>query len=237
MKPSALLHPKRSSRLIPALTRSTPLLAVTRSAPLLAVAIACATGLACATAHDHPPPRPYPGTLTRPSEHPGDFVRRQKLSAKFGDQTQGFEAVLQKQGDQLKLVGLTPFGTKAFLLEQDGLEVKFTSYMPRELPFPPRYILQDVHRVYFGGLGKGALVPLPDGEHTAQRDGETIAETWRDGRLLERRFTRVAADPPGVITVVYEGGMAGPTSPKVIRIDNGWLGYQLVIETVSEQKL
>ena len=190
--------------------------------------------VACASARPAPPPRPYPGVLTRPSAHPGDFIRRQKLTARFGEQTQSFEAVLQKQGDKLKLVGLTPFGTKAFLLEQDGLEVTFTSFMPRELPFPPRYILQDVHRVYFSG---GPGEPLSDGEHAREQPGEKITERWLGGRLLERRFTRVAGDPPGVLAVTYEGGLAGGTSPRLIAIDNGWLGYSLSIETLSEQKL
>ncbi len=189
---------------------------------------------ACAAVPPRPPARPYPGALSRPSLHPGDFLRRQKLVARFGESTQAFEAVLQKQGDQLRLIGLTPFGTKAFLLEQDGLEVKFTSYVARELPFPPRYILQDVERVYFGGLSEA---PLPDGDHQGERDGERVLETWRGGRLLERRFERLAADPPGVLAIRYLGGMVPGTSPRLIEIDNGWLGSQLTIETVSEQKL
>jgi len=190
--------------------------------------------VACATARPAPPSKLYPGVLTRPAAHPGDFLRRQKLTARFGEQTQSFEAVLQKQGDKLKLLGLTPFGTKAFLLEQDGLEVTFTSYLPRELPFPPRYILQDVHRVYFSSAPGE---PPADGEHAREQQGEKITELWRGGRLLERRFTRVAADPPGVLAITYQGGMAGSTSPRLIAIDNGWLGYSLSIETLSEQTL
>ena len=200
--------------------------------PLLALGL-----LACATT---PPPPPaklpdYPGALTSPSSHPGSFLRRQKLTAHYGDQTQSFEAVLQKKGDVLTLIGLTPFGTRAFVLEQNGLEVKFTSYIG-DIPFPPRYILQDIERVYFDGL-TADVATLADGEHVAERDGERIREVWRGGRLQQRDFTRLANDPPGVMSIVYQGGMADGTSPPEIDIDNAWVGYRLSIVTLSEQRL
>ncbi len=206
-----------------------------------AVAIAALLFLAaqlstsCATApRAGPLPLPdYPGTLTRPSEHPGDFLLRQHLTAHFGERVESFDAVLQKRGDVLTLVGLTPFGTRAFLLEQTGLEVKFTSYVG-ELPFPPRFILFDVERVYFDGI---AGAPLDDGEHVEQRSGERIVESWNGGRLAARRFTRIANDPPGVMSIVYAGGMASGAFPAQIEIDNGWVGYKLSIATLSEQRL
>jgi hypothetical protein len=176
----------------------------------------------------------YPGVLTPPSQHGGDFLRSQKVVARYGGRTNSFSAVLQKQADTLTLIGLTPFGSKAFVIQQVGMEVKFTSYLPDELPFPPRYVLFDIHRVYFGGLG-GA--PLPDGEHVAERDGERIREVWKGGRLFERSFTRLAADPPGAMVIAYQGGMVPGTSPARIEIDNGWVGYHLSIATLSEERL
>lgn len=176
----------------------------------------------------------YPGELTPPDAHPGEFVRRQKLTARYRGQERSFEAVLQKQGDALTLIGLTPFGSKAFVLEQRGLEVTFTPYLAGDLPFPPRFILQDVHRVYFAGLGEG---PRADGEHVAEAHGERIREVWGAGRLLSREYTRLSADPPGTISIVYRGGMACCSSPRQIELENGWLGYHLSIQTVSEQAL
>ena len=176
----------------------------------------------------------YPGVLTAPAAHPGEFVRRQKLTARYRGQERSFEAVLQKQGDALTLIGLTPFGSKAFVLEQRGLEVKFTPYLAGDLPFPPRFVLQDVHRVYFGGLGDDAKA---DGEHTALAHGERVREVWKDGRLLSREYTRLLADPPGSIAITYQGGMACCTSPERIELENGWLGYHLSILTVSEERL
>lgn len=188
--------------------------------------------LACATAR--PPQREYPGTLIAPSRSTGNFIRTQHLAARFQNETRSMDAVLQKEGDLLTLIGMTPFGSKAFVLQQKGVEVSFNSYVPFELPFPPKYILLDVQRVYFSGVSDG---PLADGEHSLERDGERIVETWAGGRLLTRSFTRLSGDPAGAITVVYEGGMAGGTSPKKIEIDNGWVGYKLSIATVQEQKL
>jgi hypothetical protein len=191
---------------------------------LLLLLVACAA----------PRPKEYPGTLLAPSRTAGDFVRTQKLTARFQGQTRAMDAVLQKEGDLLTLIGMTPFGSKAFVLQQQGTEVTFKPYVSVELPFPPKYILLDVQRVYFAGLD-GA--PLSDGEHRAQRDGEQIVERWQGGRLLQRIFTRLSGDPAGAITVTYEGGMAGSVSPQKLTIDNGWVGYQLSITTVQEQRL
>jgi hypothetical protein len=194
----------------------------------------CVLLLAAACATARPPQRDYPGTLIAPSKFSGDFVRTQKLVAHYGGETRSMDAVLQKESDSLTLVGMTPFGSKAFVLQQQGVEVSFKSYVPIELPFPPKYILLDVQRVYFSGI---SAAPLPDGEHSAERDGERIVERWLGGRLLTRTFTRLSGDPAGAITVVYEGGMAGGTSPKKIEIDNVWVGYRLSITTVQEQAL
>ncbi len=194
--------------------------------------VALALLFSCATARPRPPAQEYPGVLVHPSVLPGDFLRTQKLVARFGDHSHSLEAVLQKKGDDLTLVALSPFRTRLFVLEQHGLEIKFTSYLPQELPFPPRYILYDVERVYFRGL-PGA--PLPDGEHAAEQSGETLREVWADGRLLERDFTRPGMQ--GRVAVTYRPGMAGDVSSPLIEIDNGWMGYHLTIQTISEQKL
>ena len=203
-----------------------------RAPAAAAFCLVAAGTLACATARPRSPPPDYPGVLVHPSLVPGDFVRTQKLVARFGEDAHALEAVLQKKGDDLTLVALSPFRTRLFVLEQHGLEVKFTSYMPGEFPFPPRYVLYAVERVYFRGLPGS---PLSDGEHTADLDGEHIREVWRDGRLLQRDFTR--PNVKGRIAIVYKPGMAGGISPPLIEIDDGWLGYQLTITTISEQEL
>ena len=172
----------------------------------------------------------YPGSLVPSGAIPGDFVIRQHIVARPGDDEISFDAVVQHHDGTLTLLGLTPFGTRAFLLQQQGTEVEFTSYIPHELPFPPRYMLFDVHRALFIGV-PGA--PHPDGAHVGMRDGEEIREVWSGGRLRERTFRRLDGSPPGVITARYEGGMAPGRPAEHITYENGWFGYRLIVTTTS----
>ena len=185
-------------------------------------------GAACA-AHSPPASAPPVSTvagLVLPSAVPGDFMARLEVEARYGDQVVRFQAVLQKKADTLTLLGFTPFGTRAFLLQQKGLEITFTPYLERNLPFAPENILLDIDRAYFIAL-PGA--PLSDGEHSAVRDGEEIQETWSGGTLQERRFRTVNGTPPGDIRILF--GRNG------IDFRNGRFGYQLAIVTLSWEVL
>lgn len=180
--------------------------------------------------HDPRVLRAYPGSLVPSTEIPGAFVLRQHVVAQPEGEEVSFDAVLQNHAGTFTLLGLTPFGTRAFLMQQRGTEVEFTSFVPRDLPFPPRYMLLDVHRALFIGLPSA---PLPDGPHTGIRDGEEIRELWAAGRLRERTFRRLDGAPPGVITARYEGGMIPGRPPERIEYHNGWFGYRLTVSTVS----
>ena len=103
-----------------------------------------------------PPPRAadiegpgYPTVLTPPSELGADFAMQQQVTMRHARGENSFSAVLQKQGDTLTLLALGPHGGRAFSLVQRGQEVEFESYVDIELPFPPEYILHDVHRTWF----------------------------------------------------------------------------------------
>jgi hypothetical protein len=200
-----------------------------------------AVALASCAPHRQPPapaapPHDYPGILPDPSTIPGDFMARQDVEARYGEQKIRFQAVLQKRGNTLTLLGMTPFGTRAFLLQQIGADVTFTPYMNREMPFPPKNILLDVDRAFFEGLSqKGAS--LEDGEHAMERDGEEIRETWLGGRVLERHFRRLDGNPAGEIDITYGTGMTGTVPPAAIKFHNGWFGYDLSIDTRSYQPL
>lgn len=200
--------------------------------PLLSAALALS---ACAA------PRPrelsardYPGALVPVSEVAPDFIARQRVEVTSGGRTHAFDAALQRRADALTLVGLTPFGARAFVIEQRGVSETFTPSLTRRLPFPPRFILLDVHRALFMGLP----APHPtDGEQRGQRDGEIITERYAHGRLVSRAFRRADASPPGDIVVRYEGGMEPPRPPRVLTLHNGWFGYDLRVETLSWQAL
>ncbi len=186
------------------------------------------------TARHVPVPSDYPQAPVAPASSFHDFLRVQTIVATAHGRQYSMQAVLQKIGGTLTLVGLTPFGAKAFVLEQHGSEIRFKPYLMKELPFPPEFVLNDIRRTYFGGLNEGVLA---NGWHQADHDGERIRERWQDGRLMERQFTRLQGDPPGAIVIQYGSGLQDERAPETLEIDNGWLGYHLTIHTVSEQRL
>jgi hypothetical protein len=117
-----------------------------------------------------------------------------------------------------------------------GADVSFQSFVPQSLPFPPKYILIDVQRVFFAW----AEPPWSaDGERTAAREGEIEAEQWVGGRLRRRTFRRADGQPPGEIAIDYgvEGMSVDGAPPARVTFANGWYGYRLEIVTVSHQAL
>lgn len=201
--------------------------------------VALALALAACTPRPSGPPDPsqmrYPGELASAPELAarGDFLVRQTLVGRYGPREVHGEVVVQKQGAALTLIGLTPFGSKAFVIQQDADGVRSKEVLPGSLPFPAEFMLLDVHRSLFMGLpGAGA-----DGERRGERAGEVITETWQAGKLLRRTFRRLDRRPRGTITVEYVGGMAGERPPARMRLDNGWFGYAIEISTISWQPL
>ncbi|MFO0624608.1 MAG: DUF3261 domain-containing protein [Polyangiales bacterium] len=187
---------------------------------------------ACATARPTPPRPQDPGALEDPARYEGSFMMRQRVEVALPTRTLRFEAVLQKQGAALTLVGLTPFGTRAFVLEQRGVEVSFTPTLPMELPFPARYMMIDIQRVFLRSAGRGAAA---DGVREASVAGEAVRETWANGRLMRRSFSRPG--DPGGADAEYEGGMLGRAAPRVVRYRNRWGDYALTITTLAQQTL
>ena len=74
---------------------------------------------------------------------------------------------LQHRGDTLTIVGLTPLGTRAFVLQQQGLDVSFTSYLPEEESL--RRLEARLAEACRGGASLFALPPLV-GERPASGD-------------------------------------------------------------------
>lgn len=213
----------------------------------IATTIALSFGLLALIGCGPPPPsaRPvptdYPGTLAPPSElrTPGladAFALEQRVRSSSAAGEYEFRAVLQKLEDSVVVVGLGPHGGRGFVLTQrggDDDDIEFESHLPRELPFPPRYMLLDIHRAFFKGLGND----LPDGEHSDEKDGEIITERWEQGLLRERSFRRASGEPEGVIRITYEPGLGGDGPPRELTLENGWFGYTLTITTLSYQPI
>jgi hypothetical protein len=183
-------------------------------------------------------PTEYPGTLVDIGKVPRDFLMRQKLQGAWQDQKFSFEAVIQAQGGKLTVIALTPFGTKAFLLEQTGMDVSFEKFVDREMPFPPEYILQDIHRAFLYDAELPWGVAGADGANEADVHDEHVVDQYEGGRLVSRTFARVDGYPAGEITVAYDDdGMVEGKPPKHILFRNGWFGYELKIKTVDYRPL
>lgn len=174
------------------------------------------------------PPAEVPGILHAPAELTPDFSVRQHVAASSRGKHGAFDAVLQKQGDKLVIVGLGPAGVRFFVATQIGSEVKFEQSFGPTLPFSPRNIVLDVHRAYFK-----RLEPAPQpGKHTARGtlDDEQVEEDWDGDRLLERRFRRSDGKTQGVLRIRYGAGCTRERcEPDYLTLENGWVDYTLSI--------
>lgn len=132
------------------------------------------------------------------------------------------------------MIGLTPFGTRAFWIRQRGTEVQAEVHVPGSWPFPPEYILLDIHRAY--------LVPLPaspprGGLRELRYGAERVREEWDSGRLMKRSF-RWADDGQGQSAAVFYGGEETRKGvERQVRIENEEFGYELEVSTLSRVEL
>lgn len=202
------------------------------------VVVTLTLALAACTPRPSQPPDPsqmrIPGVLATPqalAQYP-DFLARQSLVGRYGPREVHGEVVVQKRGATLTLIGMSAFGSKAFVIQQDAEGVRSQEILPGSLPFPAQFMLLDVHRALFMGLPEET-----DGTHRGKREGEAVTETWQGGKLLRRSFRRLDRRPRGTITIEYVGGMTGSRPPAKIVLDNQWFGYTVEISTVSWQAI
>jgi hypothetical protein len=178
-------------------------------------------------------PGDYPCVLRDPREWPVDFIVQQTIeirAVRDGRPVEGqLDAVVQKKGDTLLIIGLGPMNARAFTLTQRGRRIEFEQFAGPRLPFSPRNILVDVHRVFFKAL------PRPEGAADTGvvrgvLDGERVEERWERGELRARSFARPGSDLHGAVRVEYGPGCrAGRCEPASVTVHNEWFGYTLAI--------
>jgi hypothetical protein len=185
----------------------------------------------------------YPGTVLPASALPVDVLWQQRVTATWGEGSQrGFDAAIQKQGDLLTVLGLSPVGSVGFAFLVRGEQVELRNDTDKggeaqiDLPFPPRFVVLDVQRTFYPWFEEA---PPVEGERERTVDGERVREVWHGGRLAQRRFERIDAQPPGVITITYDWTDTDPSwlAPRHTLLDNGWFGYQLTVDTHAETRL
>jgi Protein of unknown function (DUF3261) len=173
-------------------------------------------------------PAAYPAVLHPPRTLGGDFMVRQSLTihaVRDGKPvTAELDAVLQKRGDELLVLGLGPMNVKAFSVTQREATITFEQYTGPRLAFAPRDIIVDVHRVFF----KRLLGAAPDGTRAGELDGEHVEETWEGGELRRIVFTRPGAKLVGAVRVeLGPGCKPARCEPATATLHNEWFGYTL----------
>jgi hypothetical protein len=186
-------------------------------------------------------PAEYPGVLRDPATYAHEFMVRQTITIHAqhdGKPVDGqFDAVLEKHGDRLVILGFGPMNVKAFSIEQRGDRIEFAQFMGPALPFSPRNIVLDVHRVYFKRL-PSPTDPSYSGVLTGELDGEHVEETWQDGQLRKTVFTRPSGTLPGAIRIELAAGCrAISCEPESATLHNEWFGYTLSIANETYEQL
>ena len=180
---------------------------------------------------------PDPDELLDAEALPGAFLWRQTVTASWGEgETRSFDAVVQRSGDALTVLGLSPTGSVGFSVVLRGGEVELTNRMPDSFPIDPRFILLDVQRAFYPWLA--GSTPRADGTHEGTVRAEQVRERWSDGALEERVFERPADDgrPGGTVSIRYEWA-DGARAPVQTELVNDRFGYRLSIETYDEREL
>jgi hypothetical protein len=165
----------------------------------------------------------------------GDVLMQQRVTVHFGDRNEGFDAVFQKRGPTLLLLGLGPMNTVGFRLTYDDHEVLFENRTGREMPFRPERILSDVQRVFYPWIRQS---PLCFECKRSEILGELEVRERIGTRFLEERSFRLVDEPErGRVVIRYGDWTGDPAFPRQVTLDNGWFGYALTIETTSAESL
>ncbi len=180
----------------------------------------------------------YPCVLHPPASLPGSLFVRQRLSITAVREGRPFtgelEAVVQKSGDTLTIIGLGPMSVRAFSLVQRADRIEVEQHLGGELPFSPRNVVVDVHRVYWKRLPGP---PPVDGVRRGSLDGEELEETWRGGELVALSFSRPGAFEGSVRVELGPGCSATACEPASATLYNEWFHYTLEIENDAYERL
>lgn len=171
---------------------------------------------------------------------PETFVLRQTVTVRWTDEagqadTASFDAVIQRQGGSLLLLGLGPMGRVGFTLSLVKGKISFENRTGRNLPFDPERMLADVQRVYYPWLD--ATPECGDCVRTGRRGGFAIEEHHEQGRITRRRFVPLAksamgAGEAGGIEVLYSGEPAFGGVLRDARLLHEGFGYEIELETL-----
>ncbi|MHC4393295.1 MAG: DUF3261 domain-containing protein [Planctomycetota bacterium] len=80
--------------------------------------------------------------------HPRTFgsavALEQLVEARHGEDLHTLHAMVEIDAERFVMVGLTPFGSRAFTLTFDGVTFTVENLTPRDVPFDPAFMLADI---------------------------------------------------------------------------------------------
>ena len=131
-----------------------------------------------------------PGRLRPTSEIEGDWVIHERMRVTGGGVDESYGLVIQKTGPKLVVLGLTPFGAKAFSVVQIGTQTWSESYLGPATAVPPENVLRDLHRALFLTVDDPALEP-----RAVSRDAEGAVHVTAKECGYESVLAPVSATP------------------------------------------
>lgn len=155
-------------------------------------------------------PTYYP--LQTPSSYGGIFTAQNLLEGEYEGRRIQLQTHVEIDADQIVVLGLTPWQTRAFVLRYDGQKLDFENFTHREMPFPPALILSDLQQVLWPTL-----------PNTSQ---------WRVEDDLHPRERRVYFQHQLITRIQYAGQTATPSN---VTLWNLPYDYQLNIRTLPPQ--
>jgi hypothetical protein len=138
--------------------------------PLLFLALLLLSSCAWLNRSAPPPPsKPMSYPLQTPGSYGGTFFGQHLLEGAYAGRRIQLQTYVEIDADQMVIVGLTPWQTRAFTIRYDGQQLNFENFTHRKMPFPPSLILSDVQQVLWPRLPNTAPWHVEDDLHPRQR--------------------------------------------------------------------
>jgi Protein of unknown function (DUF3261) len=90
--------------------------------------------------------------LLSPASYGRAFATEQFLEGDAPGQHFQLRTYIEIDADEIRVLGFTPWQTRAFILRYDGNRVTFENFTNREMPFAPAMILSDIQQVLWPHL-------------------------------------------------------------------------------------
>jgi hypothetical protein len=104
----------------------------------------------CAWLQHPAQPPAYP--LQTPGSYGGTYSGQHLLEGEYDGRRLQLQTYVEIDAEQIVIVGLTPWGTRAFSIRYDGQQLDFDNLTHRDMPLPPSLILSDVQQVLWPRL-------------------------------------------------------------------------------------